>query len=91
MDLADAISHFHYHHFNENELILCYFVFSWQFLSQNGFMPSHLLFLLIFVKKAGHQIFHVLLSSQKYVKLLQPCRLQTGFGGLDSLTLGNAY
>lgn len=35
--------------------------------------------------------FHVLLSSQKHVKLLQPCRLQTGFGGLDSLTLGNAY
>lgn len=91
MDLADAISHFHYHHFHENELILYYFVLSWQFLSQNGFMPSHLLFLLIFVKKEVHQIFHVLLSSQKYVKLLQPCRLQDVFGGCDSLTLGNAY
>lgn len=91
MDLADAISHFHCHHFHENELILCYFVFSWQFLSQNGFMPSHLLFLLIFVKKVGHHIFHDPLSSQEYVKLSQPCRLQTFFGGLDSLTLCDVY
>lgn len=30
-------------------------------------------------------------GSQKYVKLLQPCRLEAGFGGWDSLTLGNAY
>lgn len=69
MDLANAISHFHYHHFHQIGLILCYFVFSWQFLSQNGYMPSHLLFLLIFVKKARHQIFHDPLSSQEYVKL----------------------
>lgn len=90
MDLANAISHLHYHHFHEIGLILCYFVFSWQFLSQNGYMPSHLLFLLIFVKKARHQIFHDPLSSQEYVKLQQPFRRETFIGSLNSLTLCHA-